>query len=202
MTTARAMNPGTLPLFPLPSVLFPGGRLSLRIFERRYLDMIRECARNETGFGVCLVMDAHGPDRSAATAAIGTVAAIVDFNVLEDGLLGIVAQGTRRFRVRATHVRDSGLIVGEVELFEQEPEWAIPAEYGLLATILARYHEKAGGDHVHAEKSRYDDSAWVAYRLAEALPLELQERQSLLQMPGPFERLDQLMRWLPRFQSA
>lgn len=196
------MNPGTLPLFPLPSVLFPEGRLSLRIFESRYLDMIRECARNGTGFGICLVMEADGPGRSAATAAIGTVATIADFNVLEDGLLGIVAQGTHRFRVRATHVRDNGLIMGDVDLFEQEPDWAIPAEYGLLATILARYHEKAGGDHGHAEKSRYDDSAWVAYRLAEALPLEMHERQSLLQMAGPFERLDQLMRWLPRFQNA
>lgn len=192
----------TLPLFPLPAVLFPGGEISLRIFEPRYLDMIRDCARGDRGFGICLMLgsdDGRGPTSSAA---IGTLARIVDFNVLEDGLLGILARGEARFRVRSTHVRSNGLLHADVDMLEPDPVLPVPPEFGLLATILSRYHERAGAAFAQHEQSRYDERAWVGFRLAEALPLAVSERQLLLQIADPLDRLSHLMQWLPRFQDA
>ncbi len=196
------MSGSDLPLFPLSSVLFPEGALNLRIFERRYLDLIRDCARNGSGFGVCLILDGGEVGEPATPVTVGTLARIVDFHTRSDGLLGILARGERRFRVQHTRVRDTGLIHAQVEWLDDGEAQPVPAECGLLATILERFHEQAGGEYAQIERARYDDAAWVAYRLAEALPLEQAERQLLLQMPGPIERLQQLMHYLPRFQSA
>ncbi len=198
----RDMSGSDLPLFPLSSVLFPEGGLSLRIFERRYLDMIRDCARSDSGFGVCLILDGGEVGEPARPAAVGTLARIVDFHTGADGLLGIFGRGERRFRVQQTLVRNDGLIHAQVEWFEEAEAQSVPAECSLLATILERFHEQAGGEYAQIERSRYDDADWVAYRLAEALPLEQSERQLLLQMSDPTERLIQLMHYLPRFQSA
>ena len=198
----RSMRGSDLPLFPLSSVLFPEGAISLRIFERGYLDMIRDCARNDSGFGVCLILDGGEVGQPATPAAIGTLARIVDFHTGSDGLLGILARGDRRFHVQQTRVRDNGLIHAQVEWIEDAEMQPVPAECGLLATILERFHEQAGGEYALIERARYDDAAWVAYRLAEALPLEQAERQLLLQMSDPIERLTQLMHYLPRFQSG
>ena len=196
------MPVSSLPLFPLSSVLFPGGTLSLRIFERRYLDLIRDCARDNTGFGVCLILHGSEAGEPAIPAAIGTAARITDFHTMEDGLLGIHATGGDRFHVVNTRVRDNGLIVGDVEYIASGEPVPIPPEYALLATILERVYECAGGDLARVERARFDDADWVGYRLAEALPLENDERQKLLSTTGAMQRLDQLMHYLPRFQRA
>ena len=187
----------TLPLFPLPAVLFPGGEIALRIFEPRYLDMICDCARDGRGFGICLMLESDDGGAPASPAAIGTLARIVDFNVLEDGLLGILARGEARFRASATHVRSDGLIHADVDMLEPDPVLPVPPEFGLLATILSRYHERAGATFAQHEQSR-----WVGFRLAEAFPLSVSERQLLLQTADPLDRLSHLMQWLPRFQDA
>jgi len=96
MGTAAALD---IPLFPLNTVLFPGGLLSLRVFERRYLDLVRDCARNGGGFGVCLILQGREVGEAAVPAAIGTLAHIVDFYTQPDGLLGICVNGGRRFHV-------------------------------------------------------------------------------------------------------
>ncbi|MFN9739418.1 MAG: LON peptidase substrate-binding domain-containing protein [Pseudomonadota bacterium] len=198
--TAAAAPAGELPLFPLSTVLFPGGRLDLRIFEPRYLDMVRECARTGTGFGVCLIVRGVESGAPAVPAAVGTLARIEDFSTLPDGLLGIVARGGGRFRTLRTRVRDSGLVVGEVEPLAVDPGLPVPAESGVLAPILRRLAEQVGGDLGAADDARFDDAAWVAWRLAELLPLEPGERQLLLQVDDPAERLRRLAEWLPRFQ--
>lgn len=191
-----------LPLFPLSSVLFPEGFLNLRIFERRYLDLVRDCARDGSGFGVCLIVDGREAGEAAVPAAIGTLARITDFHTLPDGLLGIHASGQERFRVLGTRVRDSGLIHADVEYLPAENVVEIPPDFGLLATILERLLEQVGGEYARVDRRRYDDASWVGFRLAEALPLEANERQHLLQMTDPLARLGQLMHYLPRFQRA
>jgi uncharacterized protein len=193
--------PDDLPLFPLSTVLFPGGRLDLRIFERRYLDLIRDCTRTGSPFGVCLIVRGHEAGQPALPAAFGTTARIEDFSTLPDGLLGIVARGDRRFHVERTRVRDNGLIVARVALEQPEPVQPVPAEYGVLTTILARLAEQIGGELGEAAQARFDDAAWVAFRLAEQLPLENEERQQLLQEASPAARLALLAHWLPRFQK-
>ena len=186
-----------IPLFPLNTVLFPGGPLSLRIFERRYLDLVRDCTRNGSGFGVCLILQGREAGEPSVPAAVGTFARIVDFYTLDDGLLGIRASGGERFRVGRSRVRDNGLAHGEVQFWADEPTVAVPPEYALLATILERLLDKLKSPY---ERSSLDDASWVGFRLAEALPLENRERQLLLQMIDPIERLGQITQYLPRFQ--
>jgi Lon protease-like protein len=197
-----AVAPSDIPLFPLNSVLFPGGTLSLRIFERRYLDLVRDCARNDVRFGVCLILHGREAGEAAVPAAVGTLAHIVDFYTSDDGLLGIRAEGGARFRVGHTRVRDNGLVHGQAQFWPSEPNVPVPPQFALLATILERLLEHVGGEQAKVARACYDDASWVGFRLGEALPLENRERQHLLQMTDPLERLDQLMHYLPRFQRA
>jgi len=193
--------PDDLPLFPLSTVLYPGGRLDLRIFERRYLDLIRDCTRNHSPFGVCLIVRGNEAGPPALPAAFGTTARIEDFSTLPDGLLGIVARGERRFHVDRTRVRDNGLIVARVTFEQPEAVQPVPAEFGVLSTILSRLAEQVGGELGDAAQACFDDAAWVAFRLAELLPLENEERQQLLQEASAPARLSLLSHWLPRFQK-
>ena len=191
-----------IPLFPLSAVLFPGGPLNLRIFERRYLDLVRDCSRSGSGFGVCLILEGREVGEPALPAAIGTLARITDFCTLPDGLLGISAEGGERFQVASTRVRSDGLMHGEVRFWPDEPIVAIPPEHGLLATILERLVEQIGGMLAKVERARFDDASWVGFRLAELLPLAQPEKQHLLQMTDPLQRLTQLQHYVPRFQRA
>ncbi|HEY0178618.1 MAG TPA: LON peptidase substrate-binding domain-containing protein [Dokdonella sp.] len=196
------MDRADIPLFPLSAVLFPGGPLKLRIFERRYLDLVTECARRNAGFGVCLILEGREVGEPALPAAVGTLARITDFCTLPDGLLGISAEGSRRFQVATTRVRDNGLVHGEVAFWDDEPLVPVPPQHALLATILERLHESAGGAFAHADRACYDDASWVGFRLAEALPLALPERQELLQIDDPLKRLARLTQHMPRFQRG
>jgi Lon protease-like protein len=191
-----------IPLFPLDTVLFPEGVLSLRIFEPRYLDLVRDCTRDGQPFGVCLILHGDEAGAIATPSAIGTLAQIVDFDTLPDGLLGIRADGGQRFRITRSRVHDNGLAHGDVIVLPPEDVLAIPPEFLLLSTILERLLEKLGGPHADATRDRFDDAAWVGFRLAETLPLENHERQHLLELDTALERLEQLVHYLPRFQSG
>lgn len=191
-----------IPLFPLSAVLFPGGLLNLRIFEPRYIDLVRDCTRNNSGFGVCLILEGREAGEPAVPAAVGTFARITDFYTLPDGLLGIGVEGRLRFHAATTRVRDNGLVHGEVEFWDDEPLLPVPPEHGLLATILERLHERSGGPFAQSDRASYDDASWVGFRLAEALPLAPSERQELLQLADPLQRLGRLAQHIPRFQRA
>jgi hypothetical protein len=190
-----------MPLFPLATVLFPGGQLQLRIFEPRYLDLVRECSRNDTGFGVCLILDGREAGMPAVPTAIGTIARISDFHRDEDGLLGIVAEGGSRFRVERSRARADGLLRGEVEIWPTEPEQQVPVEFALLQSILERLIETMAPHWRHAPRSAYDDASWVGFRLAELLPLDPVEQQRMLELTDPVLRLAELRDILPRFQK-
>src|SRR5215213_566751 len=101
------------PLFPLNTVIFPGGMLPLRIFEPRYLDMVSNCLRNDTGFGVCLIKRGRETGQPAEIFTIGTLCKIVDWATLPDGLLGVTAQGERKIKVMASRVQSDHLLVGQ-----------------------------------------------------------------------------------------
>jgi len=189
-----------IPLFPLRTVLLPGGFLPLQIFEPRYLDLVRECSRSDSGFGVCLIL--HGSEAGIPPqhAGIGTLARIRDFNTLPNGLLGIVTRGEERFRVLRTRVRDNGLLIGNVEwLLEPAPK-PVPGQYHVLVQVLERLLEKVGGNYPGWHRGLLDDAGWVGYRLTELLPLDSLEKQSLLGLEDAELRLQRLLERLPDFQ--
>ncbi|MGV7196803.1 LON peptidase substrate-binding domain-containing protein [Xanthomonas axonopodis] len=194
--TASAES-SALPLFPLHNVLLPGAAMGLRVFERRYLDLVRECGRNGTSFGVCLILDGNEVGAPATPAAFGTEVRIEDFDVGADGVLVLRLRGTRRFHVQRSRIRDNGLVVGEVSWCEPDPDDELRPEHGLLATVLERMLEQVGGDFASVGPGLLDQSAWVGWRLAELLPLTEQQRLSLLQQDDPHRRLDQLLDWMP-----
>lgn len=187
-------------LFPLQVVLFPGGYLSLRIFEPRYLDMVRDCTRDDRPFGVCLLLQPQGSDAPGAVA-VGTLARIVDFYTLPDGLLGIRCRGEQRFRVQQAHVRHDGLVVGTLRLWEPEDSHQLPPEFSLLGQLAANLIENLGQGMAEPSKQDLDDATWVGYRLAEMLPFSVTEKQHLLEMTDPCTRLQHIVEALPRFRS-
>ena len=195
------MSRAEIPLFPLRTVLFPDGYLPLRIFEQRYLTLVRECARTDSGFGVCLIVEGEEAVSPVRTAGVGTLASIVDWHTLEDGLLGVSALGSCRFLLEHTHRQDDGLMVGNVVWLPEPAPCPVPEAYSVLSQVLGRFLEKLGSHHVHYTHDLLDDAVWVGYRLAEFLPLSAIEKQNLLELDDPIERLQDLLEILPRFQS-
>ena len=185
----------SLPLFPLHTVLVPGAALELRIFERRYLDMVRDCGRGGSGFGVCLILDGDEAGTPATPAAFGSEALIEDFDTTPDGLLSLRVRARRRFHVLRTRVRDSGLVVADIE-WREDDAGASPRlrpEHALLADLLRRMLEQIGGTRTEPAPMLFENAAWVGWRLAELLPLPMPQRQELLQFEDPHARLQRLL---------
>ena len=180
-----------LPLFPLNTVLFPEGPLSLRIFEPRYVDMIGRCMRESSPFGVVAIRAGAEVGAIDATAELGTTARIVDFSKLPDGLLGIMCQGERKFRLVRRWQRSDGLNLGEVEYLPAEQGVEIPDEHRHLAELLAKVLPELGEPYA-SMSARLTDASWVGCRLAEILPLSLDDKLSLLETGEPVGRLDRL----------
>jgi len=183
----------TLPLFPLGSLVFPGGPLPLRIFEPRYVNLVKRCMQTDSGFGVVLLFRGNEAGTAeATTAGIGTEVRIIDFDRLPDGLLGITCRGQQRFRILRAWREADGLNMAEVEDLPGPPIIAIPADLRFLAEILERVMPELGEDYAALE-ARYDDAQWVSCRLAEVLAMETFERQALLELDDPLDRLQMLV---------
>lgn len=183
---------GELPLFPLHAVLFPGGPLPLRIFEPRYIDMVRRCMRQHSAFGVVLILEgaeAAGP--VTRMAGIGTSARIADFFPMPDGLLGIFCLGERKFRVLRQWSQDDGLHVAQVQYLAVEPAVTLPSGYRHLGLLTARLLPELGELYESVEP-HVEDAAWVGFRLAEILPVSAADKQRWLELEDPLARLAEL----------
>ena len=180
-----------LPLFPLRTVLFPGGLLPLRIFETRYVDMIGRCMREGEPFGVLWLIE--GGETGAATrlADVGSTARIVDFERMEDGLLGILCRGDRRFRLLKQHRQADGLHVGEVQWLTEPPQAPLQDARRPLGEVLRQVIGEYGELARHLQPD-FGDADWVANRFAELLPISQAEQQRLLEIDDPTERLEAL----------
>ena len=190
-----------IPLFPLRTVLFPGAVLPLRIFEQRYLKMIRDCARSDTGFGVCLIREGEEAVSPVKTAQVGTHAQVVDWYTLEDGLLGVSTVGTVRFMTQSVWQQEDGLFKANITVLPEPPKCRVPEAYSVLSDVLSRFMEKVGANYPQSTPEDLQDATWVGYRLSELLPLSGIEKQHLLELSDPVERLQQLIEVMPRFQS-
>jgi uncharacterized protein len=186
-----------LPLFPLGTVLFPGGPLRLRIFEPRYLDMVRQCLKESRAFGVVLILEGEEAGEVASVAGSGTTARVVDFDTLPDGLLGIDCVGEQRFRVLRRWQQGDGLNVAEVDYLPDDPPCALPAELAHLGELLREVLPQLGERYAHVV-ARYEDAGWVGNRWAEVLPLTVAEKQQLLELDDPLARLAQVAAWSTR----
>lgn len=181
-----------LPLFPLHTVLFPGGLLPLRVFEPRYVDMVSRCMREDGEFGVLLIEG--GGDTGPLTgrlARVGTSARVVDFNALPDGLLGLMCRGARRFRLHQRRTQTDGLHVGTVEWLAAPAPSPLEPQHRPLARLLRRVLQELGATARHLEAD-FDDAGWVSNRLTELLPLERSSQQELLELDDPQERMRRL----------
>ncbi|MDH4261073.1 MAG: LON peptidase substrate-binding domain-containing protein [Gammaproteobacteria bacterium] len=188
-----------LPLFPLNTVLFPGGPLPLRIFEPRYLDMVSRCLREQSGFVVVLITEGEETAAIASFAAIGTEARIVDFDSLDGGLLGISCIGGERVRVLDAWRETDGMNRGRVTAIAADPVLPVPAGQAWLSEVVRRVLPEAGDAYRHVEMR--DDAAWIGNRLAEMLPLPLAEKQALLELTDPLERLSAIEPTVSRAES-
>lgn len=189
-----------VPLFPLRTVLYPGGPLPLRIFEARYLDMISRCLKSETPFGVVLIRDGSetGP---AKTYDVGTLAKITDWYQGSDGLLGVTALGESRFRLLSATRQEDGLLIGDIELIDSETSVALPEDYQGMAQILAGVLGNLGRLYEPLDKN-YADASWVSFRFAEILPIAPEEKQSCLEIDDPIERLHMVKQVLREVRDA
>jgi len=176
-----------VPLFPLNTVLFPGGPLPLRIFEPRYLGLVSQCLKSDKPFGVLLIRDG-GETGPATTYNVGTLARITDWYQGSDGLLGITAIGEQRFRLIASERQDDGLNIGDVETLEYESVTPLPEEYQEMAAILAGVLDDLGHSYESLDR-HFDDASWVTSRFVEILPIDLEEKQRCLEQSDPVERL-------------
>lgn len=191
-----------IPLFPLRTVLFPGGWLPLRIFEPRYLDMVQRCHAQGLAFGVVALTEGQEVRqregegfRREAFHDVGTLAVIEHFEHEQPALIHIRTRGTRRFRLRSSRCLSHGLWVGEPELLPEDASVPVPEDLRSAARqlqqLLGSWREGAGPQELPVQPPHaWDDAGWLANRWAELLPMPLEDRQRLMVMDNPLLRLE------------
>ena len=191
-----------LAIFPLGTVLFPGGVLPLRVFEPRYLELVRECAAADRPFGVCLITDGSEVGEAAQHEAIGCTARIVDFDREASGLLNLRTIGERRFRVLERRVRKDNSIRADVEMIDDDEPAAIPPEYAACASLVRRLvddlvaREPDPMRQMIAAPYEFESAAWVSNRLCEFLPIPPRARQKLMELDDAITRLSVIHQYL------
>ncbi|MCL2635179.1 MAG: LON peptidase substrate-binding domain-containing protein [Betaproteobacteria bacterium] len=184
-----------LPLFPLNAVLFPGGLLALKIFEQRYLDMAAACLKEAKPFGICLIAGGGETGAAAAPHPVGTLASIANWEMEQLGILLVSVSGGRRFRIIESRVGPANLLEATVELLAEPQPVAPPPERRRLLPLLRRIVSDLGPKRI-PEPHRFDDAAWVGYRITEVLPIQNLAKQKLLELEDPLARLEILETYL------
>ena len=192
-------NAPVVPVFPLNSVLFPGGVLPLRIFETRYMDMVRDCMKSDTGFGVCLIRTGRETGKPAMPESVGCYASIADWDMRDLGVLHIRTTGGMRFRITSSHASPDGLLRAEVTWIDDDPsEPTGPEDEGcvsLLRKVIRELVEKET-PLPFAEPFQFDDCAWVSNRLCEILPIPNKARQKLMELEDAPTRMSLVRQFL------
>lgn len=190
-----------VPLFPLNALVCPGGRIPLRIFEARYLDMVSRCLKNETGFVIVLLREGepYSEDESPFYA-YGTYCRIVDFSKTDKGLLQITVEGERRVRIGQAQQQQDGLWVGAIAPLEESGYVALPQRYDELREVLMALVQHPLIEELNLAID-YEDGRQVAWRLTELLPLDNCEKQRLLEMDDTLHRLESISEQLQAMTS-
>lgn len=184
-----------LPIFPLNTVLYPGGVLPLKIFEQRYMTMTAECMREGKPFGVCLIDKGQEVGAPAQPHSVGVEARIVDWDMQQLGVLHVITRGGSRFRIVDSAVDREGLRRARVLPIADEKPLAVPAaQQGLLA-LLREIVAEVGNERI-PEPHDYDNAVWAGYRYCEVLPIPLAARQKLLELDDAVSRLEIIQQFL------
>jgi Lon protease-like protein len=178
-------------LFPLHTVLFPGGLLPLRVFEPRYMEMTTACLRGSLPFGVCLISEGREVGAPAVPHAVGCLARIMQWDMQQLGVLNITVRGEKRFRVLERRVQRDGLIRSEIELLAEEDDALVPEALAVCARVLKAIIDDGAAPGIEAP-FRFESASWVSARLTEILPLPLAFKQQLLETDGSCRRLEAL----------
>jgi hypothetical protein len=186
---------GEIALFPLQTVLFPGGLLPLRIFEQRYMDMAKECLKSDAAFGVCLIRKGAEVGDPATPEEVGCLARIVQWDMQQLGLLHVTVRGERRFKIVERHVERSGLSRARVQMLEEESDATVPARFAACRRLIELVVQQRGAD-LFAAPLRLDSSAWLSARLSEILPVPLAAKQKLMELDDSVQRLEILQKFL------
>ena len=181
----------TIPLFPLNLVLFPGAHLPLQIFEPRYTDLVGECLKNDSGFGVCCIEEGSEVGEHATCHDVGTYAKIIDWSQLDNGLLGITVEAEQRFVVENYSRRANTLLQGEVSWLEDKPGDVIEERFEVLRDFMVRVLDHYEISYQDQDR-KINDNRWLSYRLAEYLPFALDEKQALLELDDNNLRLQRI----------
>jgi len=184
-----------LPLFPLGTVLFPGGVLPLRVFEARYVDMMRRCMKAAQPFGICLIKEGSEVGSPAVPHDVGCLATITDFDMQQLGVLNIRTQGSGRFRVLKTRSQNDGLVMASAEPVPDDAAIPVPIEFSACTLTLRAVLPKLPAD-VIPEPHLLDDASWVSNRLAQILPIQPLAKQRLMELPDPLMRLEIIHKFL------
>ena len=184
-----------LPLFPLNTVLFPGGHLQLKVFEARYLDMTAECMRNQTPFGVCLIREGGEVGEPAVPESMGTLAQIRLADMMEPGIFQLDVEGGQRFVIESTRVGANHLLIGEVRLKPEESAVPVPKHCRPCLALLEHFAGKMSDLRLGTLR---DEAAWVGYRLCERLPFVAPTRQALLELDDTVRRLEIILEYIRR----
>jgi Lon protease-like protein len=188
-------RPMDLPIFPLNTVLFPGGLLPLKIFEQRYMEMAKDCLKRDAPFGVCLIADGAEVGAPASPHAVGSTARITDWDMPDLGVLHVTVRGEQRFRILHHAADGSGLIRASVESIEQESACPVPASLQALLPLLRAMVAEVGSQRIPVPHA-FDDAVWVGYRYCEMLPIPLAARQKLLELNDTLSRLQIILQFL------
>lgn len=185
----------SIPIFPLETVMFPGSLLPLKIFEQRYLDMTKACVRDNAPFGVCRIREGREVGVPAIPEQVGCTALIVEWEMPHLGVFHLRTRGQVPFRILQHTTQPGGLIRADVEWLEEAAGVVRPDSFAFCRRVLEQIVQKLGQDYFFAPLA-YDDPRWTSYRLAEVLPLEGEQKQSLLALRDDGERLERLRAYL------
>ncbi len=195
-----------LPIFPLGTVLFPDGALPLRVFEARYMDMVRDCMQRDAPFGICLITRGKEVGEAARHEAVGCLARITEWDMQQLGLLQIRTRGGERFRITARRVQSDGLIRADAERIEPDGDEPVPERLETCSSLVRRIVEDLVEREPNAlgrmvgEPYLYQSASWVSNRLCEFLPISSKAKQKLMELPDPLARLSIVHQYLEQHQ--
>ena len=188
-------NYNDIPIFPLKSIILPGGQFPLRIFERRYLDMIRDSLKTNSGFVIALTK--KDADYISSVHDYACYVNIVDWSQLDGGLLGITVEGKSLVTLRNCKLDETNLLRGDAQQIKSSIDHLIPQKYQILSKFYRKIYPEIKA-YIFHNKSKYNDANWIGFRLIECLPIEISDKADLIATNEPLDRLEKILHIVKR----